>query len=110
MFEGHHEIAAAKKRLAAAKATVSSASTMASSASTMMDSAKSMEQTARTMITTAKKNKAIAEIILKSSSKEVEEATDFLKEVEKKWEVVDVDADADDSPPKKNDSKKRWSE
>ena len=127
---GHHEIEAAKKRLAVAKATASSASTMASSASKMLDSAKSMElaarimtltakkneaaksmeRNARTMSMTAKKNKVIAENLLKTSSKEVEEANKFLKKVEKKWKVVDVDDDdaddADDSP-KKNDSKKR---
>ena len=90
---GHHEIDAAKKRLATAKAT-------ASSASTMMDSA-------RSMAATAKKNEATAESLLNSSSKEVEEAKKLLKEVEKKWMVVDVDEDDVDDSPKKNDSKKR---
>jgi hypothetical protein len=100
MSEGRHEIEAAKKRLAAARAT-------ASSAATIMDSAKLMEQTACTMATTAKKNKAIAATLLKSSSKEVKEAKDILKKVEKKWNFVAVDADAGDSPKKNNGRKKK---
>ena len=45
---------------------------------------------------TAKKNKEIAESLLKISSKEVEEANNSLKEVEKKWGVVDVNDDVID--------------
>lgn len=66
--EGSREIEAGKKRLAAANAQSISTTTMFQLANTMMETAK----------------------------KEVEDAELFLKEAEERWNVVDVDGDVDD--------------
>ena len=52
-----------------------------------MDSTKTMEEM-------AKKNMDVALSQLDGSEKEVEEAETFLKEAEKRWEVIDVDSAA----------------
>mmetsp|Transcript_19239 Transcript_19239/g.41707 ORF Transcript_19239/g.41707 Transcript_19239/m.41707 type:complete len:275 (+) Transcript_19239:2-826(+) len=80
--EGCREIEAVEQRLAAAKA-------QESSASEMMDSANDM-------LATARKN-------MESSRNEVKATEALLKDAEKRWEVIDVDASAVGSPT--NDSR-----
>jgi len=90
--EGSREIDAARKRLAAAK-------TQAASASTNMESAKAMMAAAEIMMTNAQSQ-------IQSSSKELDDATIFLVEAEKRWEVIDID-EVPDSPEEKRKNKRR---
>ena len=55
----------------------------------------------------AKKNVEIAQSEHLRSQNEVEEAGEFLKEAERRWEVVDVDAEEDDSGGKGSSKKRR---
>lgn len=84
--EGRREIEAAKQRLSAAKSHDNFISKT-------LISAKTAEDTARKMLATAKKNREDIEAQAKSSNKEVSDAKKFLAEVEKRWEVIDVDDD-----------------
>mmetsp|Transcript_19238 Transcript_19238/g.41705 ORF Transcript_19238/g.41705 Transcript_19238/m.41705 type:complete len:273 (+) Transcript_19238:2-820(+) len=84
--EGCREIEAVEQRLAAAKA-------QESSASEMMDSANDM-------LATARKN-------MESSRNEVKATEALLKDAEKRWEVIDVDASAAGSPENDSRSKRR---
>ena len=86
--EGSREIEAAKRRLAAAKLQASSANQMAKSA--------------RSTLQSAKKNLELAETQVKQTQKEVEAAEKYMAESEKRWEVINVDADDDETIPLKN--------
>jgi len=130
--EGRREIEAAKQRLVAAKShasfvsttletaksTVETAHTSAASARANVDKTKAALETAKviadsTMATfrttkrvfmAAKKNRDDIQSQLQSSNKEVEDAQKFLAEAEKRWEVIDVDAEEGSST---QNSKKR---
>ena len=82
--EGSREIEAARKRLAAAK-------TQASAASKNM-------QSVEEIIAKMREN---AQSLVQSSSREVKEAEAMLEDAEKRWEVIEIDADTTDS---KNES------
>ena len=84
--EGSREIEAAKRRLAAAKLQALSANQMAKSA--------------RSTLQSAKKNLTIAETQVVNTQKEVDAAKKYLAESEKRWEVINVDADDDKTKPK----------
>eukprot|EP00571_Detonula_confervacea_P003189 CAMPEP_0172319704 /NCGR_PEP_ID=MMETSP1058-20130122/38456_1 /TAXON_ID=83371 /ORGANISM="Detonula confervacea, Strain CCMP 353" /LENGTH=348 /DNA_ID=CAMNT_0013034815 /DNA_START=91 /DNA_END=1137 /DNA_ORIENTATION=- len=77
--EGSREIEAAKQRLGAAK-------TQAASAAKMMEHAKAMSEAAE---------------------KEVKAAEECLKGAEKRWEVIEVDSDDDESQGMKSRKKRR---
>ena len=119
--EGRREIEAAKQRLAnakshasfvsttleTAKSTVETAHTSAASARANVDKTKAALETAKliadsTMATfrttkrvfiAAKKNRDDLQSQLQNTKKEVEDAEKFLAEAEKRWEVIDVDAE-----------------
>ena len=83
--EGSREIEAARKRLTAAKTQASAAS-------------KHKEMIAKLMVS--------ANEMSNISNEEVKEAETMLKDAEKRWEVIDIEQEPDDSH-KKNDSNKR---
>ena len=85
--EGCREIEAARKRLLAAKSQAYAAS----------KNMKSVEE----MIAKMREN---AQSLVQSSSKEVKEAEAMLEDAEKRWEVIEIDADTTDS---KNESCKK---
>ena len=70
--EGSREIEGARKRLDAAKKQVSTAKMMMEQAKAMLNSAQTLSDTA---------------------DKEFKEAQTALEEAEKRWEVIDIDAD-----------------
>lgn len=83
--EGSREIEAARKRLTAAKTQASAASKHKEMIAKLMESANEMSNIA---------------------NEEVKEAETMLKDAEKRWEVIDIEQEPDDSH-KKNDSNKR---
>ena len=78
--EGSREIEAARKRLLAAKSQAYAAS----------KNMKSVEE----MIAKMREN---AQSLVQSSSREVKEAEAMLEDAEKRWEVIEIDADTTDS-------------
>ena len=105
MSEGSREIESMKQRLAAAKAQASSAQAQVVSTSQMMNAAHHMLETAKKNHHNATKNYATAQKNMEDSQKEVKVVEALLKEAEKRWEVIDVDAI--DSPNKASRKKKR---
>ena len=130
--EGRREIEAAKQRLASAKAhasfvtktletaksTVETAHTSLLTAKANVDTTKAALETAKaiadstmktfvttkSVMTAAKRNRDDIQSQLQRSNKEVEDAQKFLAEAEKRWEVIDVDAEEGEST---QNSKKR---
>ena len=120
--QGRHEIEAAKKRLGAAKKQELAAKEMRKSAREANESAKIVLQKLRVEMaeadkrfTAAKKNYAtsqkneettksmrdLAVSQVSSSIKEREEAEACLREAEKRWEVIDVDVEEENTGTKK---------
>jgi len=123
--EGRREIEAAKQRLANAKLHVSFVSTTLETAkvaaenarvtaisakeqriaiTVALDKARKIEASTMENFVSAKKNREDIQSQLQSSNKEVEDAQKFLAEAEKRWEVIDVDAEEGEST---QNSKKR---
>jgi len=130
--EGRREIEAAKQRLANAKSHASFVSTTLETANSAVDTAHASAVSARANVETtkaaletakliadstmatfrttkrvfmaAKKNRDDLQSQLQSSNKEVEDAQKFLAKAEKRWEVIDVDAEEGSST---QNSKKR---
>ena len=92
MSEGSREIEAARRRLDAAKVQASSANQMA-------QSAKSTLESLQKSIKSAKKNLELAKTQVVNTQKEVEAVEKYMAESEKRWEVINVDADDDKTTP-----------
>lgn len=84
--EGSREIEAARHRLASAKI-------QAMSATQMMTSAKATLDALQKSIDAAKKNVSIAHAQVAHSQKELTDAEQYLKESEKRWQVISIDED-----------------
>lgn len=114
--EGRREIEAAKQRLALAKSHDKFVSKSLQSAKAAAVSAKAAEDAAKKTLVVAKKNREDIEAHrediqsqLQHTKKEVAVAQQFLAEVEKRWEVIDVDAEevATSQSGGSNNNKKR---
>ena len=88
--EGRHEVKAAKQRLATAKSNASATKSMVESANAVLDA--------------ATKHMAEAKVQHEKNLMEIDEAKDYLKEVNKRWEVVDVDDSGSESEDNKSQS------
>jgi len=121
--EGRREIEAAKQRLAGArshekfvsktlvtaKAAEETAKISANAAKTALESAKKLADTTKSNYNASKKTREDVQSQLQNTKKEVADAQQFLAEVEKRWEVIDVDAEevATSQSEGSNNNKKR---
>ena len=98
--EGSREVEAGRRRLDAAKVQASSANQMVQSARSTLDALQKSIQSAKT-------NLQMAETQVEQTRKEVEAAEEYVAESEKRWDVIDIDADDDETKPVGDDTTKK---